>query len=542
MRKVAATSIPNFQLTPEEANIFQLLLKINQGYALNTTFRVAGGWVRDRLLGKESDDLDIALDNLTGRQFESYLSDYGRKNLNSGIGKSYLVEETPGVKLETVAVELFGRKIDFINLRTETYGDTRVPEMQFGTPEVDAQRRDLTINALFYNVNTGQIEDFVGGLEDLRTMTLRTPLDPIKTFMDDPLRMPRVLRFNSRYPNAKIDQSLINAMALPEVHEAYRQKVASERAGPELLKLLAGAKPTESLRILFQTGLDKAVFGVPEFSNLLDLRMDQRNKHHAYNLIDHTLMVVQNMHDLLVQENAPEDVRVKMLLAALMHDFGKAHPEIGKPKASDPTQMSYVGHEDKSAEISDAIMKSIGVPADDRNFVNKVIGLHMKPHVEEWSPKAIGKFMRDSQIPGQKSDDVWYYVMLHGIADEMSKGIGDPANDVALKRQHIEQMRNFKARPGPSSMKPILNGNELMQMFPKISPTTLIDKKNFIKVISDRLMDDQASGAITDKQQAQAVVEQMRPDIERMFGSLSAAWVHDKCVFPKIVQGNLFPD
>ena len=90
-----------------------------------------------------------------------------------------------------------GVSIDLVNLRSEEYGeDSRVPEIKIGTPEQDALRRDLTINSLFYNINTKQVEDFTKmGLADLNKGTARTPLEPLKTFMDDPLRVLRTVRF-----------------------------------------------------------------------------------------------------------------------------------------------------------------------------------------------------------------------------------------------------------------------------------------------------------------------------------------------------------
>jgi tRNA nucleotidyltransferase (CCA-adding enzyme) len=91
--------------------------------------------------------------------------------------------------------------IDLVNLRSEEYAaDSRVPVIEIGTPEQDAMRRDLTVNALFYNINTGQIEDLTGkGISDLQARICRTPLDPLQTFMDDPLRVLRAVRFARRF-------------------------------------------------------------------------------------------------------------------------------------------------------------------------------------------------------------------------------------------------------------------------------------------------------------------------------------------------------
>jgi tRNA nucleotidyltransferase (CCA-adding enzyme) len=511
------------RLSPQEEKIFETLRKVNAKFRLGITFRVAGGWVRDKLLGTESDDIDVALDRMTGKQLEHYLLRYGQSHPEAEIGKSYTVKADveQSKHLETTSVEISGKKIDFVNLRSEEYGQTRIPSMRMGTPQTDAERRDLTINALFFNVNAGQVEDYVGGLGDLGTMTLRTPLDPTKTFSDDPLRMLRVLRFYSRYPKAKIAPELVKSMSDPEVQAAYRDKVSSERSGPELMKLLAGAKPAEALRIMFDTGLDKSVFHVPETESLKDLRMDQQNKYHAHNLLDHTLLVVKNMEEILREENAPDDIRVKMLMAALFHDYGKAHPEIQTAKEDDPTQRQYIGHEEKSAEIADSIMRSISIPEADRKFVDKVIALHMRPHRkgQEWTPRSIGRFMRETDIPGQESGDVWRWVMLLGVADTLGKDASSPDfADAEKKREMIQRMRDFKTRPGPSIAKPLLDGHELMAMFPTLRPDAKVEGKTFIKDISARLLDEQSAGNIQTKEQAVDFVRGIEKEIADTYG------------------------
>jgi len=103
--------------------------------------------------------------------------------------------------LETAVIKVQGVSIDLVNLRSEEYGtDSRVPVISIGTPEQDALRRDLTLNALFFNINTGMIEDFTGkGINDLKNQICRTPLEPLKTFLDDPLRLLRVIRFSHRF-------------------------------------------------------------------------------------------------------------------------------------------------------------------------------------------------------------------------------------------------------------------------------------------------------------------------------------------------------
>jgi tRNA nucleotidyltransferase/poly(A) polymerase len=521
--------------TSHEQQVFGFLLEVQKAMGLPGSFRLAGGWVRDKLLGKESDDMDVALDGMTGANFEAAIAEYAKRyeettgGPHPAVGKSYTVRANPDKSkhLETVAIEIYGQKVDFVNLRSETYGDTRVPEMRMGTPKDDALRRDLTINSLFYNVNTGQVEDHTGmGLDDLRTMTLRTPMDPKRTFMDDPLRILRVLRFYSRYQGASIAPGIREAMSDPEVQASYRGKVAPERAGPEITKMMGGDRPAEALRVMFDSGMDKAVFDVPETQALGDLRMDQRNKAHAHNLLEHTLRVVENMNQLSRQEGLDDDTRLKMNMAALFHDYGKAHPEIGKPKASDPTQYSYLGHEDKSAEISDSILRRIGVGKPERDFVNKVVSMHMRVHTDQWSKRTMGKFMRDLDIPGQSNPNLWKLVMLHGMADSMSKGTDDVQEEVDLKRGHIGQFEQFVNTPPPA--KPLIGGTEMMAMFPGINPAT-----KFIGFLKQRLLSEQDSGTITTPEQAKAFVEGLRPEVESQFGRNKLAWVRANCLFAK---------
>ena len=526
-RKKEAAAMPQINLTPQEQTIFATLMDINTKMSLGITFRVAGGWVRDKLLGTPSDDIDIALDKMTGQQFVNKAIEYTKMVPGSPIkvDSAYVVKQNveKSKHLETTALDIGGLKIDFVNLRDESYGDSRIPTMTLSDdPKVDALRRDLTINAMFYNVNTGQVEDYVGGLKDLQSMVLRTPLDPKKTFMDDPLRMLRVFRFYSRYPNANIDEGTLNAMRDPEVHNAYRSKVAPERAGPEIIKMFGAERPAAAIRAMFATGLDAAIFDAEETRNLLPLNMDQRNRHHKFNLLEHTLRVVENLDKLMKQRNVSKKDRINMLMAAVFHDYGKAHPEIGKPKEHDPGEYTYVGHEDKSADIADAIMKRIGIGEDDRKFVNVVVRQHMRPHTDSWTNKSIGKFMRDTQIPGNDRKDLWEFVMMHAQADTMAKSEEGDQADFDLKGQHAEQMREYLNRPVPIQMKPLVDGNRLQQMFPTLTPKPPKGLPSFIKYIQDKLLEEQLGGSIADEQQAIAFVESMRMEIENMYGSKKA--------------------
>lgn len=190
----------HIELTQKEKEIFDRLLQVVRHFDLKTELRVAGGWVRDKLLGKGSDDIDIAIDNMSGREFcekvNEYLSSAGEET--SGIG---VIQCNPDQSkhLETARMHLFDVWIDFVNLRSEDYSESsRIPVMRFGTAKEDAYRRDLTINSLFYNINKDSVEDLTErGISDLKSGKIVTPLPPKQTFLDDPLRVLRAIRFGS---------------------------------------------------------------------------------------------------------------------------------------------------------------------------------------------------------------------------------------------------------------------------------------------------------------------------------------------------------
>jgi len=486
------------QLTPEEANLFNRLksLRDTAGLTGKVEMRVAGGWVRDKLLGRPSKDIDIAISNMTGAEFAQRL----------GIGGA-VIEANPekSKNLETVKANVDGQEVDFVNLRSEQYTNTRIPTMQMGTPEEDAKRRDFTINAMFFNLETGQIEDFVGGKKDLQNMYLRTPLDPFQTFMDDPLRMLRLLRFHSRYEGSTVDPKILEAMKDPRIQESYKLKVSPERAGPELMGMMKGSDPSSALRLLLDTDLYKSVFKVPGMDKTLGLKIDQQNEHHKLDLMNHTLSVVDNLNKIMKENGENDNTRALMNFAALFHDFGKMHPEGRQPHPTKPNQMQYLKHEDVSAQLADEILKSIGVGENERKFVNRVVSMHMRPHTDSWTPKSMGKFIRDSIIPGQESNDnIWKYVLYHGMADSMSKGSDDWHDDVNLKKQHMEGFQNYitnRQQMPVNIQKPLLNGTEIMALIPELKPDT-----GFIRVINDMLLSEQDAGTLQTKEQAQQKV------------------------------------
>ncbi|KAJ3805839.1 hypothetical protein F5876DRAFT_51138 [Lentinula aff. lateritia] len=269
MDRVMAPDELKIQLTETEEKICVLLDKCKEYLqaekGISTTCRIAGGWVRDKLLGSQSNDLDIALSDIMGLAFAEHLAEFA-KSQNIEVGTISKIAQNPDQSkhLETATFKMFGLEIDLVNLRSEEYAsNSRIPTgVTFGTPVQDALRRDMTINALFYNVHTRTVEDFTEkGLNDLRNGIIRTPLPPRETFLDDPLRIIRCIRFASRFGFQFVPE-LEDAVKDPTIQATLVSKVARERAGMELTKMMKGRDPVHAVSLIQDLSLFDPIFSV----------------------------------------------------------------------------------------------------------------------------------------------------------------------------------------------------------------------------------------------------------------------------------------
>lgn len=248
-----------------EAKLFKTLNEVVGKFDTGTTVRVAGGWVRDKLIGRDSHDIDIALDNMTGEEFAKlvnrHLDECGEKTHRIGV---IVANPEQSKHLATATLNVLGVNVDFVNLRSEEYQDSsRIPQStRFGTAVQDAERRDFTINSLFYNVNCGALEDLTNlGVDDLKNGVIRTPLPPTQTFRDDPLRMLRAVRFASRY-GFILHDDIQAALTDKENLGALSAKVSRERIGLELQNMLRGANPDYAIDLLVNYALAPVVFAI----------------------------------------------------------------------------------------------------------------------------------------------------------------------------------------------------------------------------------------------------------------------------------------
>ncbi len=464
----------NIELTQREEETFHVLMAVVARSAPDTVLRVAGGWVRDKLLGRESSDIDISPDNMTGEAFarrvKAYLDAEGVR-----AGEVTVVKANPAQSkhLATAMLKVRGVSIDFVQLRSEGYSRaSRIPsEVRPGTPEEDASRRDLTVNALFYNINEGRVEDFVGGLPDLENRVARTPIDPYRTFMDDPLRVLRVVRFAATF-NLTPEPALIQAARRGEVRRALLEKVSRERIWTELawkpegtaLKpgALSGPDPVRAARLLFDMGLVETLFSVnPQEMARLGLTaplepfdMDQHTPHHTLDLWAHTLEVLR--HGIRLAKKNRWDTRERTVIAfgALLHDIGKRSPGvIGTHKQG---YRTYHGHEQVSTALSEAILHGLKAPNDLIRQVCRIVEAHGRPRnlAEGASGKAVRRFLRDL-------GEDWSLTLTLSLADVLAKAT-EPQEEVEARYHRLEsRLLESRELMGGTSPKRPVTGHDL---------------------------------------------------------------------------------
>lgn len=282
IRNSISSEILTLELDEDEERLFASLCEaanalrdgLVKGYEKRQVIvRVAGGWVRDKILGISTHDVDVALDTCTGVEFASIVKTACENSSSSCSGRIGVIAANPAQSkhLETATMKVHGIEIDFSNLRHETYADdSRIPTAAIGTPVEDSFRRDFTMNALYYNLQTRQVEDWTRrGLKDLlETKLVVTPLDAHQTFHDDPLRVLRAIRFSVRF-NMQLVDEVQEAAKNPQIHQELHRKVSRERVGKELEGMLSGkhADPISALTSICDLQLAGSVFCLPPASS-----------------------------------------------------------------------------------------------------------------------------------------------------------------------------------------------------------------------------------------------------------------------------------
>lgn len=324
---------------------------------------LVGGCVRDEILGLVPKDVDIVIDLQDG---SNLFIEFLKNTYGTDLCDSYTVFPRFGTSRFSLCIgDNRWVPIECVMPRTEKYeGTTRKPSsVQFGSLYEDSLRRDFCCNALYKNVLSDDILDPTGkGLSDLKNMILRTPLNPEQTFLDDPLRMLRAIRFSCA-KGFSIDSEVYDKI---KPYECFYD-LSWERIQDELTKIILSPKPVEGIRMLQDRGLLLHI--LPELSKTWGL--DQKSKYHSLNLTEHIFKVLEGV--MVNKFSDPRPHELELRLAALLHDIGKGQCKI---ENSDGT-CSYYQHEKVSSTIATDMLKVLKYSNDTIDLVSKLILNHM---------------------------------------------------------------------------------------------------------------------------------------------------------------------
>jgi len=404
---------------------------------------VIGGWVRDLILHRDSDDIDIVVVGSGIALAEEVAKQLGKK-AHLAVFKTYGTAQVKRGELE----------LEFVGARRESYTrDSRNPIVEDGTLQEDQNRRDFTINAMAICLNAaryGELLDPFDGIGDLERCIIRTPLDPDITFSDDPLRMMRAIRFATQL-GFFLDGETFDAIARNKERIGI---ITRERIAEELHKIMMSRRPSEGWLLLDKTGLLPLIF--PELAALKGIEVKEGRGHKDVFL--HTLKVLDNL--------AETSDNLWLRWAALLHDIGKPKSKAWDPQAG----WTFRNHNYIGAKMVPKIFAKMKMPLNEKmEYVKKMVDLHMRPInlIEDTvTDSAVRRLLFEA---GDDIDDL----MKLCDADITSRNEEKKARFHRNYQLVREKMVELEERDRIRNFQPPVDGMEIMELF-HLEPCSLV--------------------------------------------------------------------
>ena len=440
----------------------------------------AGGCVRDQFLDVEPKDFDIAT-NARPEQVIAVFSQTGDTVL------------TVGVSFGVVIVVRDGEQIEIASFRGDgKYGDGRRPDeivLLDGDPlealQQDAARRDLTVNAMFYDPVADKLYDFFGGRRDIADRTLRAVGDAAQRFAEDRLRMLRVARFAAK----------LGFTISPELMDALKQHAASlkpgsivsyERVAKELEGILLSKDPVTGMQILMDSGLLAEI--LPEMMPLIgDRAMGDPIWHPEGLAWTHTMLVLGE-----AAKEPAADKSFAFMLGVLLHDIAKPETMTTRQETQADgtviTRISNRGHAEKGVPIARAITNRLKLSSDTTHRVTEIVRMHMQMH--DFNDPAI---KRSKLVSLMQRDDIMDLIrMQHADVMGTTRSLEDrmASSHRAFYLALLEEMANDASPARRLNAAPLIDGSHVKAFGFKPGPV--------YRVIKDAALEAQHDGEFAD--------------------------------------------
>lgn len=408
----------------------------------------AGGCVRDVLRGKTPQDYDIATDARPEQ-----------------VQKLFARTFDVGAHFGVIVVHEQGHDFEVATFRSDgAYVDGRRPEtVTFSSPRLDAERRDFTINAMFFDPVEKQVVDYVNGQRDLKNKVLRAVGDPAARFREDRLRMLRGVRF-AAVLGFEIEPETWRALC---AYASHTGEVSAERIREELVKVLLSAQRVRGFDLLDESGLLREV--LPEVEALKGCEQPPQF-HPEGDVFVHT----RRMLELL-----PEEVSVPLVFSVLLHDAGKP-----RTAAIDPDgRIRFNGHDKVGAAIAEEVMTRLRFSRAEIDATVEAIANHMIfKDVKEMRVARLKRFMARPNFDQE--------LELHRVDCLSSHGALDNYEFVRGKREE------FAA--APLIPPPLITGRDLIALGLRPGPR--------FKELLETVQSGQLEGTLTTRDEALAFI------------------------------------